>query len=275
MGTQATSEMSYGALPQTISETDVEKYIEELNILGYTVIENVLDSTELKAFETKVLQLYDKVEAEYGKEYLQGIKEANVVRTPLQYDDLFLELPKKQIIRDIATAALGENYSLHLQNAIINKAENIHHQRSWHRDLPYQNYVISKPISLNAMFCIHDFNTETGGTELIPYSHNLEAMPSTEYCAKHTVMSCAKAGSVVLFNSMLIHRAGVNNSGNIRIGVNHVFTVPIIKQQIDLPRLLEGKHRDDSFLNSLLGYRFQVPESDKAFKDRMYKKANG
>lgn len=161
---------------------------------------------------------------------------------------------------------------MHLQNAIINRFDENHHQRSWHRDLPYQNYVISKPISLNAMFCIHDFNTTTGGTEIIPYSHNLETMPSPDYCAKHTIIVEAPAGSVALFNSMLIHRAGVNNSGKIRVGVNHVFTVPIIKQQIDLPSALNGKYSDDPFLNTLLGYKFRVPESDKAFKERMSKK---
>ena len=64
----------------------------------------------------------------------------------------------------------------------------------------------------------------------------------------------AKAGSIIVFDSMLYHRGGRNTSGRPRLGINHIFVLPFIKQQIDLPSALGGKFRDDPVLGRLLGY---------------------
>jgi hypothetical protein len=38
--------------------------------------------------------------------------------------------------------------------------------------------------------------------------------------------------------------------------VNHVIGLPILSQQIDIPRSLNGKWADDPFLAKYLGYRW-------------------
>jgi len=60
---------------------------------------------------------------------------------------------------------------------------------------------------------------------------------------------------------MLYHRGGHNNSGRTRLGINHIFVLPLIKQQIDLPAALGGKFRDDPLLGRLLGYDSAPPAS--------------
>jgi ectoine hydroxylase-related dioxygenase (phytanoyl-CoA dioxygenase family) len=155
---------------------------------------------------------------------------------------------------------------LHLQNAIINPPNQVHHQSSWHRDLPYQNFVISKPLALSALYCLDDFSPETGGTIVVPHTHNHEIIPSVEYLEKHNLIITAKAGSVVLFDAMLLHKAGYNSSNNFRRAINNVYTVPIIKQQLNIPLMLKDKYTDNQFLLRLLGFESQVQNSDREWR---------
>jgi ectoine hydroxylase-related dioxygenase (phytanoyl-CoA dioxygenase family) len=89
---------------------------------------------------------------------------------------------------------------------------------------------------------------------VIPGSHRVERFPSPEVADSLAVSIDADPGSFVVFDAMLFHRAGSNRSGRIRRGVNNVFSVPIISQQISLPLALNGRHRDDPALSQLLGY---------------------
>jgi ectoine hydroxylase-related dioxygenase (phytanoyl-CoA dioxygenase family) len=89
---------------------------------------------------------------------------------------------------------------------------------------------------------------------VIPGSHRVERFPSVEVAESLEVSVSAEPGSLVVFDSMLFHRAGNNRSGRIRRAVNNVFSVPIIAQQISLPLALNGRHSDDPALSQLLGY---------------------
>jgi ectoine hydroxylase-related dioxygenase (phytanoyl-CoA dioxygenase family) len=265
-------EKAYGNLPQFELKDELDSYIEEIKIQGFTVVEDVLSLDDLREIKEKALSIYQKLENEYGKEYLIEINELDMLRAPLVHDPIFLKLINHKKINELLLRIMEQNFSLHLQNAIINRPSTIHHQRSWHRDLPYQNYVTSKPFSISTLACIDDFTKDNGATELIPFSHNLEKMPSVEYCEKHMTTAIAKAGSLIVFNSLLIHRAGQNNSQNLRLGINHMFTAPILKQQISLPEALSGVYSDDQELRKILGYDYQVPCSDREWKEKHYRR---
>ena len=53
---------------------------------------------------------------------------------------------------------------------------------------------------------------------------------------------------------MMFHQAGFNQSPHVRRALNQIYTIPLIKQQISLPRLLKGKYSNDPVLGKLLGY---------------------
>jgi ectoine hydroxylase-related dioxygenase (phytanoyl-CoA dioxygenase family) len=71
----------------------------------------------------------------------------------------------------------------------------------------------------------------------------------------------AKAGSALVFDAMAYHRGGFNRSSGLRRGVNHVFGLPFIKQQISFPKSLAGRYREDQFLRRFLGYDTEPAES--------------
>ena len=254
-------EKSYGVTHQNNSSNALEIAIEEIEILGYTIIKDALTLDELTIARQKIDSIYKEQENNFGVDMLQKINEKYIARCPLIYEDFFLNIATNTKTLEVVEAILGNYYVLHLQNGIINMPNQEHHQSSWHRDLPYQNFTISKPLALSALFCIDEFNAETGATFVVPFSHKIETIPSSHYINTNKVQVHANAGSVILFDAMLFHKAGFNQSQIIRRGINNVYTLPILKQQINLPAALNGKYSDDVFLSKFLGYQSDTPLS--------------
>jgi ectoine hydroxylase-related dioxygenase (phytanoyl-CoA dioxygenase family) len=265
-------EKSYGVNKQAIVKDFRDFQREELQINGFCLLENLLSENELLKCRTKLDEIYKQQENEFGATELGNINEENIVRCPLKYDEFFLSLATNERILEVVRDVVGDYFILHLQNGIINKPNEEHHQSSWHRDLPYQNFVISKPLALGALYCIDDFTVESGGTFVLPFSHRVEIIPSLEYVAKYGMQIIAKAGTVILFDSMLFHKAGYNSSKFIRRAINHVFTVPILKQQINLFTALNGRYKDDAVLSKFLGYKSNSPSDDIAWRKSRQKK---
>lgn len=265
-------EKFYGRLNQLTCDSDIDLYVEEIRNDGFTIIENVISKEDLALYREKIDAVYKRQEETFGRERLSTISETNMCRMPLKYDDFFIKIATQETVLSIVKRFLGDFFILNLQNAIINTPNEEHHQSSWHRDLPYQNYVISNPLSLNALFCIDEFSEKTGGTIVVPYTHNTEILPSDRYIQKHAITANAKAGSVIVFDSMLFHKAGYNSSNIIRRAVNHQYQIPLLKQFYDFPNALDGKFSNDPFLAQLLGYTSQTPLDDTDWREKREKK---
>jgi ectoine hydroxylase-related dioxygenase (phytanoyl-CoA dioxygenase family) len=264
----------YGAIPQTVLASDVDRNLEELAIIGYTVIENVVPVDELAVLRTKLDRAHEaqRAEATAAGFELESIQEENQVRAPLCYDDHFLEMARHPRVIDVVRRVLGNYFLIHLQIGIINQPATQNRQSVWHRDLLYHDFVISKPLAVSVMVCIDDFKIETGGTKVIPHTHKIERMPSPEFISRHAVTIDAKAGSVFLMDSMLLHMAGFNSSAAIRRGLNTIYASGLLKQQVSFQAQLDGKHRDDPFLNMLLGYDAEASASVLEWRKRRHRK---
>lgn len=262
------AEKSYGVVDRAVAIDEMDLHVEAVRNRGFSVMENVLSADDLVLWRTRIDAAYATQEAEFGRERLVAINEQDVCRAPLLYDRSFIELARHPKIMAMVRAFLGEYFILNLQNAIINRPNIQHHQSSWHRDLPYQNFVISKPLSINALFAIDEFSSGTGGTQFLPFSHRIETLPTPSYVEANRVVGNAPAGSVVIFDSMLFHRAGTNSSTNVRRAINQMYTVPILKQQYDFPRaLVADKDGFDADTRRLLGFTSQVPLNDRDWRE--------
>jgi ectoine hydroxylase-related dioxygenase (phytanoyl-CoA dioxygenase family) len=264
----------YGAIPQTVLRSKLEGHLEELSINGFTVIEGVVPEADLAVTREKLEAAYEAQKREVTPEFtLEDVQEENQVRAPLCYDDHFVELARHDRVIEIVRAMLGNYFLIHLQIGIINAPGTENRQSVWHRDLLYQDFVISRPLSVSVMICVDEFNEETGGTIVVPFTHKIERMPSPEFIEKNKVTIRAKPGSIFVMDSMLIHMAGYNSSGRIRRGLNTIYVSGLLKQQISFPAQLGGKHRDDPFLNMLLGYDAEPSASVGAWRKRRFDKA--
>ena len=241
-----------------VSDNSIQPHLESINRKGFTVLKGVLTPEECLSYSEKLEAVYKEQEESFGKENLEKIQELDVARMPFSYDEAFLDLILNDKGLEIVKSILGDNFILQLQNGVINRNKKEHHQSSWHIDIPYQEYTTSEPISINVFYCLSPFNKDTGGTLFLPYSHLFPKAPSLSFLENNKIQPNLERGDVIVFDSWVYHKAGYNSSDIIRYGVNHVFTLPILKQQINIPRMLGNKKVENELLQKILGYTFEI-----------------
>lgn len=259
---------SYGVLSRRVLSSLSERILESIAIDGFYILESVVPVAEICELKAALTVLAQTQESEFSQEQLRSIGELDLVRAPLTYDERFLSVAASSLVMPLIRALLGDFVVLNLQNGIIVRSGIKHLQASWHRDLPYQEWVCTKPLAVNALWCLDEFSSVTGGTRVLPGSHRLECMPSEDYLKLHEFSIEASAGSIVLFDAMLYHRSGENSSGKERMGINNMYSRPMLKQQIDLPRAFGHKYQNSPEFSQFLGYSSSVPESVVQFRSR-------
>jgi len=228
---------------------------------GVQIIPNVLDQEKINFYKKKILEVYKKQVEEFGIEYLKITQEENIVRSPFLYDSCFIELFYNDTTKCIVSEILGEYAILSLQNAIFIPPKHIHHQTHYHRDLIHQEFTSSIPLSINLYYCLDDYDVSNGGTTFIFESHKKNKLQEKYKDSTPNV----SAGSIILFDSMVYHKAGLNFSDQSRFGINNMFTLPFVKQQIRYPFCYPKT--DDVKLNRILGFESREYDSVKHFRE--------
>lgn len=250
---------------QRENESEDERRFELLEREGYFVIERVFDDGFLQETRERMSQIWDAQLAQYGEEFLERIGDHGVIRAMMEIDPFFLEYIRHPTIFRYVEATVGPTAILHLQNGVVAHPDRPHNQGRYHRDFP-KNFLPSKIISFNAFVAVDDFNEQTGGTWVVPGTHRFESLPSEEYVQGYEKQLSMPAGSVLFFDSMLWHRGGVNYSSSIRRGINHQFTRPFIKQQLDYPVIMKGKVDLESPIAQTLGMWSITPKSVSEYR---------
>lgn len=262
---------TFGVKEFSRPQSEIDQQIEEIKLVGYTILADVLSPAEVERARAGIGSIYQKqIEEIGGREHLEAIGDTYTAMCLLAYDEFFLTLATKPRVIEIVERFLGDYYTLMLQNGIINVPEVGDDQTAgyWHRDIGYQHFTSSRPLGITALYCIDHFHEETGGTYVLPGSHRAEAFPSEEFIRRHEIVVNAPAGSAIVFDSMLYHRGGHNRSSQVRHGINNIYTLPLIKQQISLPKILAGRYADEPYLRKMLGYESETDANVIEFRRR-------
>jgi ectoine hydroxylase-related dioxygenase (phytanoyl-CoA dioxygenase family) len=257
---------SYGVVDARAEGDEVDARVEELTRIGYTALESGLGPDSLVRLRAKLDKVYARQVESLGAASLDQSDDADVARCLLAYEPCFLELAINPALIGLCRRVFGESFVLLQQNGVINRPSREHYQLRWHRDLPFQHWVASKPIAIAALLCVDDFNPTTGGTFGLPGSHRHEEFPSDAFVRRHEQAMTAPAGTFLVMDAMMFHRAGRNSSDRPRRGINHLIGLPFLSQQIDLPSMLNGAHAEDPFLSRYLGYRWAPAASVEAWR---------
>jgi ectoine hydroxylase-related dioxygenase (phytanoyl-CoA dioxygenase family) len=263
----------HGVYERTRNADVVDMHIEEIHRDGFSIVKGVLDEEEIAYTREALDRIYSRQMEEFGADNLRAIKDKYIVRSMLAYDDFFLQkIAINEKVLPVIKRLLGANISLSSQVGILSPPDDVLYQTAWHRELQYQHFTASRPIALQTLICVDSFNALTGGTFFVPGSHLHESFPSDEYIRKHEVQIVAAPGDVVVFNALTYHRAGVNRSPAVRRAINNLYTLPIIQQQINFSRMMNGRYKDDPFLAGLLGYRWETADSVLLWRQNHLKK---
>lgn len=252
-------EASYGVLDQRVIVDDIDRVAEQITYLGYSVVESGYTAAEIDDIRRIFDETHRMYMERYGERALREIDEHNGIRLPLAFDDAFLRLAANARVIEIVKRLVRNKFVLNQQNAIINPSGKTYNQALWHRDLPYQHFVSSKPLAINALYCVDEFTTQNGATFVLPASHTQEAFPSDAYIESNAKQVVASAGSFIVLDCMVFHRGGPNGTSAPRRAVNHVYTTAFIKQQIDIPSALGSGRMLSPETAELLGFRYRIP----------------
>lgn len=261
--------LSFGVTEVARAADDIDVHAQELRLLGFTVIDSGLTPARIADLRNRIMPIVDQQAEEIGgHDVMKKIGDANTARAMLAYDPAFLELAATPRLLALAERVLGNYFILSQQNSIVIHPGETHYQIRYHRDLPYQHFVSSRPLAINALFCADPFTVENGATTVVPGSHKFEQFPDDEVVRRLEKPVAAPAGSFIVLDAMTFHRGGHNLTKAPRHGVNHVFVLPYMRQQIDLPALLNGRYADDPKLAKLLGYGLETPRSVVEWRSR-------
>ena len=253
---------THGVTLRGIASTAVDRCVEELRFLGCALVPSGLTSGEIAVLRDQLDAVYDRQVAEIGGVgAMTRCNDLDVARCPLVYCEAFVQVAANANLLAVVARLLGDQFMLLQQNGLLNRPANENYQARWHRDLSYQHWVSSQPLAINALLALDDFTVESGATCILPGSHHREEFPSDEYVARHERSLEAPAGTFLVLDGMLFHRAGRNVAGRPRRGVNHLIGRPFLAQQFDFSAMLGDRYADKELLSRYLGYRWR-PQRD-------------
>ncbi|MEM9602541.1 MAG: phytanoyl-CoA dioxygenase family protein [Pseudomonadota bacterium] len=258
-------ESRYGVLFQDEADSVVAEHVESVRRLGYTVVDAGLDEAQRQAVADAFDETHAAYVARWGEQALREAGEFHTIRAPLTLArSAFLPLATNRPLMEVLQQLIVGTFILNQQNGIINPPNEVYSQRHWHRDLPYQHFVSSTPLALNALYCVDDFTLENGSTSVLPASHQSANFPSDSYVHRHQHQVEAKAGQYILLDCMVFHKGGFNTTQRARRAVNHVYTIPYVKQQVRFADNVDTADLSDDEC-ALLGLTTLEPLSVEAY----------
>lgn len=258
---------SYGLLDRTQEGSLADQAAEQVRHLGYALLDAGYASAELQ----RISDAFENTRSAYVETHtearLRSIDEFYTVRSLLTQPagkEVFLGLALNPNLMAVLRQLIQGRFILNQQNGIVNPPQEGYNQSAWHRDLPYQHFVSSTPLAINALFCVDDFTFENGATFVLPASHKAGPFPSRAYVERNAVQVEAKAGTFILLDCMMFHAGGFNKTDVARRAVNHVFNIPYLKQQINLPSNVDGAGLSAE-AREILGFGYAEPSSVNAY----------
>ncbi|MDX2477978.1 MAG: phytanoyl-CoA dioxygenase family protein, partial [Gammaproteobacteria bacterium] len=234
-------EAAYGILQQNMSDSVIAEAEEQVRDLGYAILESGCSAVEIQNISEEFNRTRERYIETYGEKRLTNLNEIHTIRSPLIHGGPeFLQLALNDNLLSILRKLIPGKFIINQQNGVINPPQKTYNQGAWHRDLPYQHFVSTKPLAVNALFCVDDFTFDNGATYVLPASHKSEAFPSVNYVRRNAYQVEAKAGSFILLDCMLFHSGGFNKTQVERRAVNHVYNIPYFRQQINISKNMNG-----------------------------------
>jgi ectoine hydroxylase-related dioxygenase (phytanoyl-CoA dioxygenase family) len=251
---------------ENTNEIVVSDICESMDRFGYAVGNQMLDIELLRAIARRVPDYYKRDHIRFGKDFLNKINEAEVVRNVIEYDEIFIELLEQgRIIDGIIQKLLHPWAIIHNYNLITLfpefKTNMLGH--SWHRDVFYFGPGIRTSVVL--LIPLLDTSDDNGATKLIPGSHLVKEMPSDKLINISAVSANLKLGDVLFVDAATFHCAGVNTAETARTIISIKYTLSFFTQQYDICRAINVE-KYSPLIRERLGYNVRVPASIEEFR---------
>ena len=184
----------------------IQQHLYELEIYGFTVVENVLSTEEAHAMREVLI----RCEKELGTDHKHRGTARHVSNLPI-LDPIFFKTIDHPKTLPLLEHFLGTGLILgSLNSRIVTPGDGY---QGLHSDIPAEMLNPVSPVMMNTVWLLDDFSPDNGGTRVVPGTHKSGlAVPPEDMAVKHEVQPTAPAGSVIVFNGQTWHGGGANNS---------------------------------------------------------------
>ena len=184
----------------------------ELRVLGFTVIEDVLDQIQARTMRNFVEEYAFSIGVE---SHHRGT--ARHLANLVTLDPMFLHTIDHTAVLPYIEAVMGKNIILgSLSARVVRPGEG---KQTLHSDVPMSmhRYGNDEPLMMNSVWALSDLNPANGGTRLVPGSHQSHLMePPEGLDLPHQMQPTVPAGSVVIFHGQTWHGGGANQTDELR-----------------------------------------------------------
>ncbi len=184
----------------------------EIDTFGFTLLPDVLTASQVESLRRALVRCAEE-NGEAGYENRGGT--SLLVRNLPALDPLFLQIIDHPVVLPILERVLDKTLVLgSLSSRIVRPGDGY---QDFHSDIPQHMLNPVSPVMMNTVWMLDDFNTEIGGTRIVPGSHKSGwSGPPEGMEVPHVYQPKAAAGSVLIFNGQCWHGGGKNSTGRNR-----------------------------------------------------------
>ena len=247
------------------TSSQLSQHIRNIDIYGYTVIENCLDSKLIKTLHERLEELYDQDKLYSGKP--ERDKFDKYIYNLQNKDKDFIDILSYEPLERILISKLNDEFYRYLPKDKPNYILSYYNARSSGEklDLHIDSNVPSPgnyTWAMQAVFVIEGMSRANGGTVVVPGSHL--SGKYTDRSLENLVHLEAKPGDIIIWDSRLWHGTSENKIKKSRWALIATFTCWWVKQSMDITRSLPNNiyNQLSDKQKALLGY-CSIPPFDE------------
>ena len=203
---------------------------------GYVILEGILDTSFCDEL-LKLVKRHASFEMQSSRGgYIYGDGKMQRVHNLVTKDEQFRQLLECKPVHALMERVFHRN-TFHSKYYLSSFQANIlgpgATPQVWHIDANVPEPLPSWLICANANFLIHDYNAETGSTEVIPGSHKWHRRPCDEEVNTNhseSLVLQAPKGSIILWDGYLWHRSGYNKSTEDRVALLSNYAASFLRE---------------------------------------------
>jgi ectoine hydroxylase-related dioxygenase (phytanoyl-CoA dioxygenase family) len=257
-------------------EAELSEHAYNMATRGYSVVPAVLESAHcerLKVSLSRALAEYHPGPTE------QSRNDRYLMHDLLCRDPIFGQLLEDARLQDLVATLLGGSWIMYAFTSSSLPPHGTNYGNRIHVDSP--RWVPGYAFNVGVMWALDDFTDQNGATQVLPGSHHSPGTPSSGFFDRQCVNLTCKAGSMILFDGRLFHRAGDNRTGAWRHALTMNACRSFMKQRFDWVRFIPAPIADalSPQARRIVGFDTRLPTSLEEFflpeDRRLYKPGQG
>ncbi len=259
-----------------LAPAEIEAHGYALETLGFSLLEGFLDTRACTLLKERLQLALDA--------YVPGGSEQSVLDRYLMHDLLARDAVFGQLIEDprlqqLVAPLLGEHWILYAFTSSSLPPGGTNYGGRIHADSP--RFFGPHVFNVGLVWALDPFTRENGGTHLLPGSHHCPRAPTDPFFEKHRIQVECPAGSLLVFNARVFHRAGHNGTSSWRHALTLNACRSFMKPRLDWVRMIPPGLLDGfgPQARRLVGFDTRVPTCMEEFflpaAQRLYKPGQG